>query len=182
MSAGCSRPLGAKQLWKTVAPPRVKFFLWLVMRGRCWTAHRRWRHGPQESNTCIICDQAVETKDHIILGCVFSSEVWASCLRRFRLQDRVLVQESDIMQWWMDSRRCLPKSIRHGFNSLFFLVGWTLKEMREPSMGRQGRRWRSCFKPLKMRLPCGLRQGTSTWARWTRFVGRIEDGRIMFIM
>ena len=68
--------------------------------------------------------------DQIILGCVFSREVWASCLRRFRLQDRVLVQESDIMLWWMDSRRCLPKSIHRGFDSLFFHVGWTLWKER----------------------------------------------------
>jgi hypothetical protein len=30
---------------------------------------------------------------------------------------------------------------------------------------------------LKMRLPCGLRRGAGTWARWNRFVGRIDDVR-----
>ena len=108
------------------------------MHGRCWTVNRRWRHGLQESNTSIICDQAVETMDHIILGYVFSREVWASCLRRFRLQDRVLVQESDIMQWWTDSRRCLTKSIRRGLipcSSL--LVGRCgRKEIQESSSTR----------------------------------------------
>jgi hypothetical protein len=83
MFVGSSRPLGAKQIWKTSAPPRVKFFFRLVMHGHCWTAHKRRRHGLQESDACIICDQAVETMDHIILGCVFGREVWASCLRRF---------------------------------------------------------------------------------------------------
>jgi hypothetical protein len=104
MFVGCSRPLGAWQLWKISAPPRVKLFFWLVMHGRCWTAHRRWRHGLQESSSCIICDQAEETMDHIILGCVFSREVWSSCLRGFRLQYLVLIQEGDIMLWWTDSR------------------------------------------------------------------------------
>jgi hypothetical protein len=42
----------------------------------------------------------------------------------------VLVQESDIMLWWTDSTRCLPKSIRRGFDSLFFPVGWTLWKER----------------------------------------------------
>jgi hypothetical protein len=72
--------------------------------------------------------------DHIILGCVFSREVWSSCLRSFRLQDHVLVQESDIMLWWTDSRRRLPKSIHHSFDSLFFLVGWTLWKERNAKM------------------------------------------------
>jgi hypothetical protein len=105
MFIGSSRPLGAKLIWKTSAPPRVKSFFWLVMHGRCWTAHRRHRHGLQESDTYIICDQAVETMDHIILGCVFNREVWASCLRRFLLHDLVVVQQVDIMLWWMSSRK-----------------------------------------------------------------------------
>jgi len=45
MFAGSSTPLGAKLIWKTAAPPRVRFFFWLVMHDRCWTAHRRRRHG-----------------------------------------------------------------------------------------------------------------------------------------
>jgi hypothetical protein len=130
MFVGCSKPLGARQLWKTSVPPRVKLFFWLVMYGRCWTAHRRWRHGLQESRSCIIYDQAEETMDHIILGCIFSKEVWSSCLRGFRLQDLVLVREGDIMLWWTDPRRRLPKPIRRGFDSLFFLVGWTLWKER----------------------------------------------------
>jgi hypothetical protein len=56
MFAGSSRPLGAKLIWKKLAPPRVKFFFWLVMHGHCWTAHRRHRHGLQDSDVCIFCD------------------------------------------------------------------------------------------------------------------------------
>lgn len=64
-----TRPPGAKQLWKTGAPPRVKFLFWLVLHGRqflfwlalhgrlfwlvlhgrCWTAARRNRHGLQDT-------------------------------------------------------------------------------------------------------------------------------------
>lgn len=35
MFLGSSTPLGAKQIWKTSAPPRVRFFFWLLMHGRC---------------------------------------------------------------------------------------------------------------------------------------------------
>ena len=34
MFVGSSRPLGVKLIWKTSAPPRVKFFFWLAMQGR----------------------------------------------------------------------------------------------------------------------------------------------------
>lgn len=72
MFIGSSRPLGARLIWKTSAPPRVKFFFWLVMHGRCRTAQRRHRHGLQESGACIFCDQEAESMEHIILGCVYS--------------------------------------------------------------------------------------------------------------
>jgi hypothetical protein len=83
MFVGCSRPLGARQLWKTSAPLRVKLFFWLVMHGRCWTAHRRWRHGYERA---IHASSTTKRGDD---GCVFSTEVRSSCLRSFRLQDLV---------------------------------------------------------------------------------------------
>lgn len=42
--AGLTSLLGAKELWKTRAPPRVKFFAWLALHNRLWTADRRKRH------------------------------------------------------------------------------------------------------------------------------------------
>jgi len=36
---------GAGLLRKTRAPPKCKFFIWLVIHGRCWTAARRKKHG-----------------------------------------------------------------------------------------------------------------------------------------
>jgi hypothetical protein len=44
MFLGLPRPPGAKEIWKTLASPRVHFFFWLVMHGRCWTVERRFRH------------------------------------------------------------------------------------------------------------------------------------------
>jgi hypothetical protein len=76
MFFGSSPILGAKQLWKTAAPPRVRFFFLLNLHGRCWTGDRRFRHGLQQSNACILCDQEPETMDHILLGCAFTREVW----------------------------------------------------------------------------------------------------------
>ena len=48
MFLGSSRPLGSKQIWKTSAPPRVKFSLWLVMHGGQevppWLARFKYLH------------------------------------------------------------------------------------------------------------------------------------------
>jgi hypothetical protein len=139
MFFGCSKLLGAALIWKTPTPPRIKFFFWLALHGKCWTADRRWRHGLQDDNSCITCDQS-ETLDHIILGCVFSREVWAACLRAFRLLELIPTHEERIMDWWTTSRKRLPKVLRRGFDSLFFLVGWNLwKERNGRTFDRAGR-------------------------------------------
>ena len=36
--------LSSKQLLKTAAPPRVRFFFWLCMHRKCWTAARGFQH------------------------------------------------------------------------------------------------------------------------------------------
>lgn len=48
--------------------PKVKMFFWLALHKRIWTAERRWRHGLQDSATCILCDQQAETVSHLLLG------------------------------------------------------------------------------------------------------------------
>jgi hypothetical protein len=42
---GSSSLLGAKELWKVKAPLKVKFFFWLTLHYRLWTADRQQRHG-----------------------------------------------------------------------------------------------------------------------------------------
>lgn len=52
-------PFG-EAIWKTKAPARVRFFLWLAAKGRCLTADnlskRGWPHNPD----CLLCLSAPE--------------------------------------------------------------------------------------------------------------------------
>ena len=43
---------GAKLLCKARAPPKCKFFIWLVPHDRCWTAHRRKRRNQSRRFLC----------------------------------------------------------------------------------------------------------------------------------
>ena len=56
---------GAKILAKTRAPGKCKFFGWLAIHDRCWTAARRKRHGLQNDNNCALCCQNFETVTHL---------------------------------------------------------------------------------------------------------------------
>jgi hypothetical protein len=138
MFSGSTVPIGAAQIWKTAAPPRVRFFFWLVLHDHCWNASRRHRHGLQDNATCIMCQQMDESMAHILLGCVVTREVWARCLRWLLLDGFVQVHETNPMTWWIDARKRIPKPLRRGFDSVFMLIGWIMwKERNARTFDRQ---------------------------------------------
>ena len=121
---------GAKLVWKTAAPPRVRYFFWLTLHGRCWTGHRRFRHGLQDSDICIICDQHSDTMDHILSDCPFSREVWHRCLDRLHLAHPLQLPHGRALDWWTTSRKLVPRTLRKGLDSFVLLVGWSLWKER----------------------------------------------------
>lgn len=47
-----------KCIWKSWAPLRYKFFLWLAVNNRCWTADRLAKRGLQHPAAYPLCDQS----------------------------------------------------------------------------------------------------------------------------
>jgi len=75
-----------ERIWKTWAPPKCRFFVWLVAHNRCWTADRLARRGLPHPERCLLCDQAAETIDHLLVQCVFAREFWFRFFSRIGLQ------------------------------------------------------------------------------------------------
>lgn len=94
--AGSTSLLGARELWRSKVPPRVKFFGWLALHKCLWTAARRKRHGLQDQDDCVLCGQAPETVEHLILGCVFARQLWCSLLSPIGLVTLVPEHDDDI--------------------------------------------------------------------------------------
>lgn len=151
--------LGARELWRTRAPPKVKMFFWLALHRRLWMAARRKRHDLQESDACALCDQHPETVQHLFLGYVFARQVWLGLLLPLQLQELSPLGEQDIATWWIQQRRRIDVASRPLFDSLFLLVAWCIWKERNARMFS-----RSASTPDEV-VVLARREG-SDWAFW----------------
>ncbi|WVZ91735.1 hypothetical protein U9M48_037868 [Paspalum notatum var. saurae] len=135
---GSTMMLGAKFIWKSKVPPKVKFFAWLAALDRCWTAVRRHRHGLQDSDTCALCDQESECINHLLLRCSFAREVWFLVLRPVSWHSLIPGPMDSMMSWWSSARKRVHKEFRKGFDALVLLSLWMIwKERNARVFGRR---------------------------------------------
>ena len=71
---GCSFPW--KSIWKSKAPPRVSFFIWVAALGKILTAENLQRRHIILVSWCCLCKMDGESVDHLLLHCPFSREIW----------------------------------------------------------------------------------------------------------
>jgi len=75
-----------ERIWKSWAPGKCKFFMWLATHNRCWTVDQLARKGLPHPECCPLCDQMDETIDHLLVSCVFTRQFWFRLLRSVGLQ------------------------------------------------------------------------------------------------
>jgi hypothetical protein len=75
-SASSSEDPWANFVWKNKAPPRVKFFTWLLSKGRIQCKTNLIKKRIVDNNICDICQQVEETPEHIIFGCSAVRQFW----------------------------------------------------------------------------------------------------------
>jgi hypothetical protein len=121
----------ADRIWKTWAPSKCRFFLWLVGHNKCWTADRLAKRGLTQSLLCPLCDQHDETINHLLVGCSFARHFWFELLRPFGLQDFLPGQDiDDFDHWWCFNSARLGGLSKKGFDSLVALGAWMLWKHR----------------------------------------------------
>jgi hypothetical protein len=89
-----------------LAPPKCKFFLWLVIRNKCWTDDRLQKRGLDYPEVCPLCDQEPENIQHLLCTCIFVRQFWYYILSS---------NESAFADWWEKVCKQLHKSKRRGY-------------------------------------------------------------------
>jgi hypothetical protein len=120
-----------KRIWKSWAAPKCKFFIWLGINNKCWTAHMLKRRGLDFPECCVLCDQEDETVQHIISSCVFARQFWHCVLSPIGFSV-VVLKRSDtcFVDWWRGALSLIPKGKKKGFNSVAILGAWSLWKHR----------------------------------------------------
>jgi hypothetical protein len=64
------------RVWKSKVEPKCRFFLWVLLQNKLWTADRITRHGGQTNPICQLCKTQSETAYHLMADCSYSRLVW----------------------------------------------------------------------------------------------------------
>ena len=119
-----------KLIWRSWAPPKVKFFHWLACQDRCWTAERLARRGLQHHPRCLLCDQEPETIGHLMLTCPFTKQTWQEVLSWLRLPAPAPEHDGSLMDWWLRAKELTPPALRKALKSVALLVPWMIWKHR----------------------------------------------------
>jgi hypothetical protein len=115
-------------IWKVWAPPKCKFFSWLILQNRVWTADRLHRRGWPNCGNCLLCNSAPETAAHLMFKCRYSRRVWSTVKDWLGLHDFEPSEWDnfeDVKTWWLHIVHAHPGR-RKAVATLVMLVSWEL--------------------------------------------------------
>lgn len=123
-----SQTEGHQLAWKNHAPPRVKFFAWLLTRKKIQCRSNLQKRGVLDDATCEVCGNGDENANHIIFSCSFASEFWSAI-------GFVVPADADVSHLdKLDRPAHIPS--KH-FSTLLLLCCWQLWKRRNGVIFRQ---------------------------------------------
>lgn len=91
---------GIAQVWRTKLEGKVRFYIWLLLQNRNWTADRLQARGWPHNACCRLCDQEPETTEHITLRCSYAREVWYLFQGTSDRIYNVMHSANSVSDWW----------------------------------------------------------------------------------
>lgn len=138
--AGKTKCLTASQTWKTKAPPKCKFFAWLMLKDRIWTAARLQRRGWPNEYFCQLCIRNLETTTHLFCECFLTREIWeqvAIWIQAPSLLPGNWSFDSTMEDWFTDLVASANESRRPGLQSIVLLTIWEVWRERNNRVFRR---------------------------------------------
>jgi len=164
---GCVKAPSIGSIWKTWAPPKCKFFAWLITQDRVWTsdrlAHRGWDHRP----SCPLCRTTVETSLHLTSECRYTWRIWdliTTWTAQPGLRPSNWRPSNTTLEWW-NNITTTPAIQRKAMRTLTMLILWEIwKERNSRVFQRQESSALSLFAKIKNKATAWTQAGASRFA------------------
>jgi len=105
------------------ATPKFSFCVWLAVSNRLSTGDRMLQRNSGALGTCILCNNALESRDHLFFSCVFCSEVWAAVAKNIYKEKYSTDWHSLISSVFGPWRDCMESFIaRYVFQTVIYTI------------------------------------------------------------
>jgi len=125
-------------VWMHLAPPKVEFFMWLVLLGKINTKEKLCTKGilPADQTLCALCSAQTETLDHVLLNCPFSWRVWTSVATELGQVLTVQPSFKVFYETWLNVQ-WRSKRVKKIWLSIVFAGAWRLWMSRNEVIFKQ---------------------------------------------
>lgn len=104
--------LWASLVWFKGAIPKHAFNMWIANLNRLPTRSRLVSWGIPIPPACCFCNDYEETREHLLLRCVFSIQIWNSIQVRLRLTPCIFYSWTAFMAWTRMKTESSPPTLR----------------------------------------------------------------------
>jgi hypothetical protein len=116
--------------WDVKIEGKIKFFLWLLLQNRLWTADRLQKRGWPHQDRCSLCDQTLESAYHLFLGCSFAKEVWHGLCASHAAVANIGSRSTSILGWWKKIARFRKSKSRREHAAVAVYALWHIWKER----------------------------------------------------
>ncbi|CAN1810936.1 Putative ribonuclease H protein At1g65750 [Linum perenne] len=89
-----------KFIWQPATPSKVACFIWRVFLRKIATQDNLQNRGFYMVNRCVLCSASLESIDHLLLTCPFSSDIWLRFSSRLSIHGPFSSSiEAFILEW-----------------------------------------------------------------------------------
>ena len=116
-------------VWKVWAPAKCKFFMWIMLQDRVWTADRLMLREWPNCYFCQLCLRNLETGLHLFTECRVACFIWSSISAWSRcpgMNPANRETASDLTTWFFNLVGNSTSTEAKGARSLTILVAWSI--------------------------------------------------------
>jgi hypothetical protein len=118
-------------VWRVWAPARRKFWMWLMLQNRIWTAARLLLREWPNKYFCPLCCRNLETASHLFQECPLSLQIWTEMSNWAKVPGfhPSSWSRNKVMEDWFSELASginLSKAHAKGVRSLTILIRWTV--------------------------------------------------------